>query len=148
VNILSHTLTRESQTSLLYQKLSSRSICIWDDSDLQITSATNSDPPAQKDRSGRVRVSIPDQHELFPDDGSQFPENLPVPAATSDRTKQTTANSERRPDPRARAMSTIVKTDQICNPGAATAISTPTRQTPPASLGDRVPRDQPRAPCS
>jgi hypothetical protein len=72
-----------------------------------------------------VRVSVLDRHERFPDDGSQFPAHLPVPAITSDRKSQTTANSERRPDPRARAMSTIVKTDQIRNPGAAMAISTP-----------------------
>jgi hypothetical protein len=47
-----------------------------------------------KFRTSLGRVNILDQHELFPDEGSQFPENHPTPATNSYGTSQTTAHSD------------------------------------------------------
>jgi hypothetical protein len=81
-------------------------------------------------------VSVLSQEDLFPGEGYQFPESRPKPATNSYRTSADSpftnkfqhSSAWRAPIPPgiSRAMSTMLKTEQMCNRVAANAISAPT----------------------
>ena len=87
-------------------------------------------------RSGYARVSILDHQDLFPNQGTEFPDDRHKPPTKSylisssspftNRFEHSSAWREPVPDAISQSLNTMLKTEQVCNRVAARAIAAPT----------------------
>lgn len=87
-------------------------------------------------RSGYARVSILDHQDLFPNQGTEFPDDRHKPPTKSylisstspftTRFEHSSAWREPVPDAISQSLNTMLKTEQVCNRVAARAIAAPT----------------------